>query len=210
MNNVQSMQYFYPNQLGRIILIGMEEVVGRIGVNAVLNQAKLSQLIDNYPSNDLERNFKFEELSAIQQAFEEIYGPRGGRGLTLRVGRACFKHGLREFGPVLGFTDLAFRLLPLDEKLRTGANSFAEIFNRFSDQRVVVDEDNEYFYWTIERCPVCWGRRTDSPVCHLAVGLLQEALYWVSGGKFFNVEEVECIAKGDPICRIVIEKKSLD
>jgi len=210
MNNAQSMQYFYPNQLGRIILIGMEEVVGRIGVNAVLNQAKLSQLIDNYPSNDLERNFKFEELSAIQQAFEEIYGPRGGRGLTLRVGRACFKHGLREFGPVLGFTDLAFRLLPLDEKLRTGANSFAEIFNRFSDQRVVVDEDNEYFYWTIERCPVCWGRRTDSPVCHLAVGLLQEALYWVSGGKFFNVEEVECIAKGDPICRIVIEKKSLD
>ena len=35
------------------------------------------------------------------------------------------------------------------------------------------------------------------PVCHLAVGLLQEALYWVSGGKVFNVEEKTCIAAGD-------------
>jgi predicted hydrocarbon binding protein len=210
MNNANLAQYYYPNQLGRIILIGMEEVVGRIGVNAVLNQAKLSHMIDNYPPNNLERLFRFEDVSAIQQAFEEIYGPRGGRGLTLRVGRACFKHGLREFGPILGFTDLAFRLLPSDEKLRTGAVYFAEIFNRFSDQRVVVDEDSECFYWNIGRCPVCWGRKTDAPVCHLAVGLMQEALYWVSGGKFYNVEEVECTAKGDPACRIVIEKKSLD
>lgn len=210
MSNLIAAQYYYPNQLGRIILTGMEEVVGHIGVNAVLNQANLSKLIDNYPPNNLERMFRFEEVSAIQQAFEEIYGPRGGRGLTLRVGRACFKHGLREFGPILGFTDLAFRLLPLDEKMRTGAVYFAEIFNRFSDQRVVVDEDRDCFYWTIGRCPVCWGRRTDAPACHLAVGLMQEALYWVSGGKFFNVEEVECVAKGDPVCRIVIEKKSLD
>jgi predicted hydrocarbon binding protein len=210
MNDAQTMQYYYPNQLGRIILTGMEEVVGQIGVNAVLNQARLSHLIDNYPPNTQDRVFKFEELSGIQQALEEIYGPRGGRGLALRVGRACFKHGLREYGPVLGFTDLAFRLLPLEEKMRTGADIFAEIFNRFSDQRVVVDEDSEYFYWKIERCPVCWLRKTEAPVCHLAVGLLQEALYWVSGGKFFNIEETECIAKGDPACRIVIEKKSLD
>lgn len=210
MNNSQTSQYFYPNQLGRMILMGMEEVVGRIGVNAVLNQGNLSHLIDNYPPNTMDREFKFEYLGAIQQAFEKIYGVRGGRGLSIRVGRACFKHGLREYGPVLGFTDLAFRLLPLDEKLRTGAAIFAEIFNRFSDQRVVVDEDDECFYWKIERCPVCWGRTSDAPVCHLAVGLLQESLYWVSGGKFYNVEEVECIAMGDAVCCIVVEKKALD
>ena len=210
MNDTHASQYFYPNQLGRIILTAMEEVVGHIGVNAVLNQAGLSYLIDNIPPNNAERMIKFEEVSAIQRAFEEIYGPRGGRGLMLRVGRACFKHGLREYGPILGFTDLAFRLLPLEEKIRQGAESFAEIFNRFSDQHVYVEEDDNCFYWKVERCPLCWGRVTDTPICHLEVGLLQEALYWVSGGKFFDVEEIECLAKGDPTCRIVIGKKSLD
>lgn len=202
--------YYYPNKLGRIILISMEEIIGRNGVNAILNQANLRFLINNYPPNDLEPGFSFEQVSQMQVALEEIYGTRGGRGLALRAGRACFKHGLREFGPLMGFTDLAFRLLPLEEKLRTGAGIFADIFNRFSDQRVVVEETPEKFVWKIERCPVCWKRHADAPVCHLAVGLLQEALYWVSGGKFYNVEETECVARGDPFCQILIEKQALD
>ena len=40
----------------------------------------------------------------------------------------------------------------------------------------------------------------------MAVGLLQEGLYWVSGGKYFNVEETDCIAKGDLACTIMIDK----
>ena len=63
--------------------------------------------------------------------------------------------------------------------------------------------------WFIERCPVCWQRKTDHPSCNLAVGILQEALYWISGGKHFNVEETECIAQGAPACKIVIDKASL-
>lgn len=202
--------YYYPNKLGRIILFSMEEIIGRNGINAILNQANLRSMINEYPPNNLDRAISFEQVSHLQFSLEEIYGARGGRGLALRAGRACFKHGLREFGPLLGFTDLAFRLLPLDDKLRTGASIFAEIFNRYSDQRVVVQENEHQFIWNIELCPVCWQRKADAPVCHLAVGLLQEALYWVSGGKFYNVEETECIAKGDSVCRIVIDKQSLD
>jgi predicted hydrocarbon binding protein len=41
------------------------------------------------------------------------------------------------------------------------------------------------------------------------VGLLQESLYWLSGGKIFNVEETECIARGDPACTILIEKQPI-
>jgi hypothetical protein len=35
---------------------------------------------------------------------------------------------------------------------------------------------------------------------------LQEALYWVSGGKVFNVEETACIAHGGAACTVVIDK----
>jgi len=203
-------RYHYPNKMGRIILLAMEEIMGRNGVNAVLNLAKLRRLINNYPPNNFDRQFSFEEVGAIQQALEEMYGPRGGRGLALRAGRACFKYGLKEFGPVLGIADLAFRLLPLNMKLKVGAEVFADTFNKYTDQRVRLSDDEDQVFWHNERCPICWGRKSDIPCCHLAVGIIQESLYWVSGGKNFSVQETACIARGDELCTIVIDKKPLD
>ena len=205
-----SPRYHYPNKMGRIILLAMEEIMGRNGVNAVLNLSKLRRLINNYPGNNFDRQFAFEDVGAIQQALDEMYGPRGGRGLALRAGRACFKYGLKEFGPVLGIADLAFRLLPLNMKLKVGAEVFADTFNKYTDQRVHLTDDRDQIYWHNDRCPICWGRKTDFVCCHLAVGILQESLYWVSGGKNFGVQETTCIARGDETCTIVIDKKPLD
>lgn len=196
--------------MGRIILLALEEVIGRNGVNAALNLAQLRHLVNNYPSNNLDRHFPFEEIGKIQKSLDEMYGPRGGRGLALRAGRACFKYGLREFGPVLGIADLAFRLLPLGMKLRAGAEVFAETFNKYTDQVVRLDEDDDRLLWIIERCPVCLGRHTDSPCCYLAIGILQESLCWVSGGKNFNVQEISCLACGDETCTLVVDKLPLD
>jgi len=64
--------------------------------------------------------------------------------------------------------------------------------------------------WHNDRCPVCWGRKTEVPCCHLAVGIIQESLYWVSGGRNFTVQEIACIARGDEACTIAIDKKPLD
>jgi predicted hydrocarbon binding protein len=203
-------EFYYPNKMGRIILVSIEEVMGRNGVGAVLNLAGLPHLIHSYPPNNFDTEFSFAELSAIQQALDDLYGPRGGRALALRSGRATFKYGLKEFGPVLGIADLAFRLFPLSIKLKIGSEIFAETFNKFSDQRVRLEENQETLHWIIERCPVCWGRQTEAPCCHLAVGLLQESLFWVSGGRNFRVVETECIACGEPECRIVIDKRPLD
>jgi len=210
MKNDSSTTYYYPNRLGRILFLAMEEMIGRNGVNAVLNQAKLRNRINSYPKNTLEKNFRFEEVSLIQVALEASYGIRGGRGLALRTGRAGFKHILHEFGQELEFSDLAFRLLPLEDKIRMTAEALAKLFNQYSDQQVVVSEDAHRYLWTIKRCPYCWKRRLDDAVCLHPVGLLQEALYWVSSGKFYNIEEVDCIAKGDKACTIVIDKQPLD
>ncbi|MBM3151227.1 MAG: 4-vinyl reductase [Chloroflexi bacterium] len=201
---------FYPNRMGRIILLAMEEVIGRNGLNAVLNLAALPRYIGDYPPHNQDLDIPFDTIARLHNALERSYGPRGGRGLALRAGRACLKYGLREFGPELGLTDLAFRLLPLPAKIKVGSEAFAGFFNHFTDQRVRLETDSHFIHWVIERCPLCWGRQTDSPACHLAVGLLQEALYWVSGGKHFNVEETHCIARGDPACRIVIDQVPFD
>lgn len=201
--------YYYPNRMGRIILLSMEEVMGRNGVNALLKLASLPSLIENYPSDNTEPAFPFSTVSILTEMLEQAYGPHGGRGLALRIGRACFNYGVRQYSTQLGLTEMAFRLLPLPTKLHSGASAFAELFNNFTDQRVRVEDDDGKILWHIERCPLCWERKAHDPVCHLAVGLLQEALYWLSGGKVFNVEEKTCIAAGDQTCTIVIDQSPI-
>ncbi len=209
--------YHLPNNMGRIILLGMEEILGKDGLNAVLNKSGLPRWSgglpgwsDGYPPDDMRLGFSFEDLSQLQVALEDLYGDRSGRGLALRSGRAGFKFGLRQFGGQLGLNEVSFRLLPVSEKLPQGAELLAGLFNQFSDERVRVETCETHILWHIERCPVCWGRESQDPLCHLAVGLLQEALYWVSAGKSFIVEEIACIARRDPACTIAITRQPLD
>jgi predicted hydrocarbon binding protein len=201
--------FFYPPKMGRIMLLGMEEIMGRAGVDAVLHLSSLENLIQDSLQLTVERPFSFETVSLLQRTLEQVYGPHGGRGVALRIGRACFKYGLKEYGSMLGLTEMAFRLLSLPLKLHIGAKTFADLFNKHTDQRVSVEEENNKILWHIERCPLCWERKAEEPTCHLAVGLLQESLYWLSGGKIFNVEETTCIAKGDAVCTLVIDTTPL-
>ena len=94
--------FYYPNKFARITVKAMEEIMGRNGLNAILNLAGLSNLVDNYPPDNLEKEFDFADLTALNVALEEMYGPRGGRGLALRAGRATFADALRGFGRVGG------------------------------------------------------------------------------------------------------------
>jgi len=57
---------------------------------------------------------------------------------------------------------------------------------------------------------VCWKRHTDEPCCQLAGGLLDEAIFWGTGGRRFKVEEISCIATGADTCTFRIDKHPLD
>ncbi len=201
---------FYPNKAARIALQSLENVMGKNGLNAILNLAHLPHLIDNYPPNNLEREFDFADFTAISMALEEMYGPRGGRGLALRVGRATFADVLRNFGALAGAGDLAFKVLPLSTKLRIGIPAMARIFSQISDQYSTVVEQETEFVYTIHKCPQCWQRRgLDKPVCFMGAGLLQEGLKWVSGGSEFRVNESRFMAMGDDVCEYIIQKEPI-
>jgi len=209
MESIPLSGYYYPNKIARIALTALEDVMGKNGVNAILNLANAQELIDNYPTDSLERKFDFAKFSSIQGALEEMYGPRGGRGLALRAGRATFDNGLRNFGALAGVGDLAFKVLPQGAKLRIGLMAMARIFTSTSDQHSTIQEFTDHFVYTIHRCPVCWGRHTDKPDCFIATGLIQEGIKWVSGGMDFRVVETKCIAVGDPTCDFVIYKEPI-
>jgi hypothetical protein len=209
MDTIPPSGYYYPNKIALIVLQAMEEIMGKNGLNAVLNMAKQPHLIDNYPEDNLNKEFDFAQFSALNGALEEMYGPRGGRGLALRGGRAAFARGLQGFGALAGVGDLAFKVLPLGAKLKMGLPAMAGIFTQVSDQISRVVEKDDHFEYYIDRCPCCWGRKADKAMCHMATGLLQEGLRWVSGGKEFRVDETACIAIGDPSCVFHVYKEPI-
>jgi predicted hydrocarbon binding protein len=138
-----------------------------------------------------------------------MYGPRGGRGLALRAGRASFARGLRNFGALAGAGDLAFKVLPLPAKLKIGIPAMAKVFSSVSDQKSTVEETDAEYIYTMKPCPVCWGRRSDKPMCHAGAGLLQEGLKWLSGGHEFKVYETKCVGCGDDACVLVVQKEPI-
>ena len=198
---------YYPNRVARIYLQAMEEVMGKNGLNAILNLANLKHLIDSYPPENLEREFDFADYSALNGALEEMYGARGGRGLAQRAGRASFAQGLRNFGALAGAGDLAFKVLPLGAKLKLGIPAMAKVFSTVSDQKSTVEETETEYFYKMKPCPVCYGRKSEKPMCYAGLGLLQEGLKWVSGGHEFKVYEKSCIACGDDACVLVVPKQ---
>jgi hypothetical protein len=210
MQQIPKSGFYNTNKFARIALQAYEEVMGKNGLNAILNLAGLGNLIDNYPPDNLERQFDFADYTAIHVGLEELYGPRGGRGLALRAGKSTFSDVLKGYGALAGVSDLAFKVLPLQTKLRIGLPAAARIFSQSSDQLTSVDETDNAFIWTLHRCPACWSRKgADKPVCYITTGLLQAMLTWVSGGSEFRVNESKCCAVGDTVCEFVIQKEPL-
>jgi predicted hydrocarbon binding protein len=200
----------YPKRLGRIIYQAMEEILGYAGVDSILQHASPPEFTDRDPANTQDPIFPFERVRVFQSALEGRYGKKAGHGLSQRVGRACVKYGLREFGSEMGLTDLSFRLLPLPARLKVGSDALARLLNQITDQIIHLEFNERYITWQIERCPICFGRRSEEPCCALMVGLIQEGLYWVSGGKNFRVEEKKCVACGDSTCTIEVDQIPFD
>jgi hypothetical protein len=209
-NPTTAPRYFYPNRMGRIIVYSMKNVLGAERIMEVMRVAGQERLLTTRSLGSFEKRFAFETVSALQAATEQVFGVRAGRQLNYRVGQGTLAVGLKDLDPVLGIADLPMRLMPLGMKLRVGLDVFAGLFNQFSDQVVKLSETESSHLWINERCPVCWGRQTDEPCCHLAAGLLEEALFWGAGGRRFRIEEVQCIAMGHPTCTFQIDRRPLD
>jgi hypothetical protein len=202
--------YSYPNKLGRAILTASEEVLGRNGLKAVLAQARLQHRFDAYPPNNFAREFSFEETGRLLRALDEMYGRRKGRSLARRIGQHCFAIGTRDVRFVLFLTRVAFRLLPLETRLRVGLEVTSRVVGRFTGHPVRLSENNSHYYWTTTECGFSWQRNRGSPCCDIVVGLLEETVSWIGRGTGFSVRETACIAAGHGVCTIEIGKQPLD
>jgi hypothetical protein len=208
-NLVPSSNYYLANRLGRVFLESLEEAIGRNGLNALLNLTELSRYIAQPPPDNMDLGFDLAVVSNLNRAMEMIYGPRGARGLALRGGRAMYDRIADGFDLPIGFNDLAFRLLPVQTRLKLGVPALARVFTHHSDQTHRAVDRGTYFDYTIERCAVCWGQEAKAPLCYFTVGLLQEAFSVYGRGQEYRVIQTECRATGAAACVFCIEKEPI-
>jgi hypothetical protein len=69
-----------------------------------------------------------------------------------------------------------------------------------------MEHDEKYISSSNENPPQSLGRQVNSPVYTPAIGFFQEALYWLSAGKSFQMEENSCLEHGDTRCTILINR----
>ncbi|GAP17131.1 4-vinyl reductase [Levilinea saccharolytica] len=189
--------------VGRMVLDGVQEIVGRVGLVAVLNLANLSHLSD--PAAAL----KGTDLRALRRALEDLYGRRGGRGVLLRSGRAAFRPFLDHFGEELHLTQTEFRLQPAPVRIQAGLEAITGVLSQVGSSPLDFTETPDAWVWTQRGCWWCHPSESQEPVCQFAVGLLQEYLNWASG-KVYHVEETACKGTGAEACVFHISKHPLD
>jgi predicted hydrocarbon binding protein len=199
---------FISNHTVHVALIAMEEVLGKNGVHAILNLGNLMQYVDNYPPDTNDRVFDFAHFSSIMQSIEEMYGVRGGRVLSLRAGRATFIDLIPYLAVHPEVNQIKESSTSDAEKVTNILKVFANLSNAISDQDITVKETDTALIYTNDRCPACWGRKTDHNACSFSVGMVQEGVKWITG-KNIPIEETACAAMGDPSCDFTILKENI-
>jgi predicted hydrocarbon binding protein len=198
--------FYYPNRLMLATFTALIDVMGKNGLNAILNYAHLREYINQYPPDDLEKKFDFADFSAVQNAMVEMYGEKGGQTFLRRAGRTVFSTCLSRQGALAGVSSEAFQNLPLQTRMRIGLQAMARVFSQISDITATVEDGGDYFRYLVQRCSECWGQQTkDKSICYYGVGLLEEGLFYISAGREYRIIETKCLAKGDDVCEYTID-----
>lgn len=205
-SNIVPDPLYLPNRFARYFLKATSEIIGHHGLDAILSLAQIDAYHDDLPPDTLDRDFSFAHMAQLNQALEDMYGVRGGRGMAQRIGRAWLGHGLTSFGALGGIDDPAFRALDRTHRAHLSLLALADVFTRFSDQHCRIEERPETFHFVVQPCAIAHGRRSDHPVCAAMLGLLQETLRWSSNGYDFPLQESACQASGDPACIFIAGK----
>jgi len=208
MTMIERTQMRSSGQLGQILLNGLEEIIGKAGVNAVLDQARLFRLMK--PSQKEVPHLELADFAEIQAALEALYGERGGQGTAFQAGRVSFHSILRDWGDEMGLYDPEFRLHSTVCKIEDGLRALAEKFSELFSGQVYVSEDETAWIWQVECESASINAQLMRSCDPFISGVLQEFTQWVAGGKHYLLHSVVRDDPGEESGCIRIEKQAID
>jgi hypothetical protein len=193
----------------RTYLEALQEILGNNGLHVLLRYSGLEEWIKNPPPENLAKEVDFADFSKLCAVLDDFYGLRGGHGVARRASWASYaplRQALADIPDVSVWDKVE---LSLEKKIKGTLVGTARIISGATDQYSTVEEDDHSFFFTVHKCPVCWGRTSEEPICHSTLGALEEAMRWSFGGQWFFIEEIQCMAMGDEVCQYRTDKNPL-
>jgi predicted hydrocarbon binding protein len=185
-----------------VVLLGVEDVVGRNGMSAILRGANLPQYIDNYPPSNTEYGgHQLRFMAQVNHALYDIYGARGARAILNRIGRGRAKNAIEENATFANAVKLLVSPLPRRMKVKLSLEKISKEYSQQMGTHVYISEDDDHFFWDDTNCAACVDWVSESPVCFTTAGFIFGVIAWGLGDEDFQVKEVACRAKGDATCR---------
>ncbi len=196
-----------PNQLFYLTFVTLEEILGKNGLKSVLNYAKISHYIDNYPPNTLDLEHPATDFMQFLSGIVEVLGEKGARSIMLRAGMQGFQIMHRDMPGLFALDGVEIQKgsgEKLFEEYVRILNTIEEASKHIFGEDIFTDTVTEDG-WCLEISPCYWckGLKTEAPICLGQVGFMLGTARLVFG-KDIVIEETHCIAKGDPACRFVV------
>jgi serine/threonine protein kinase/predicted hydrocarbon binding protein len=195
-------------------LRALEEVAGLQTAEIILRFARLENLLDKYPANNMrfDQGYTFKDYADLGHAILNYYGATG-REAVMHIGRLSARWMILD-QPLFGFTNAALRLMPAAAALRLTFNKTADGWRKIWNQVGVkmefhLIEKPDFFLFAAQRCTCCTGKKASAPICWIfEAGFAEGGL--IIKGKNFPVKEIACRAMGAPYCVWRIDKKPID
>jgi predicted hydrocarbon binding protein len=203
-----------PSLLLNILFAQVDEMMGRRSLIMLLRQAGLGEYVDNVPPLNDTPSITVDQYSLLLANIYEIFGPRGARPIFLRGGRLGAAEIRRQRPAQFAVAGTALKLLPTATRMRIVLERLAEQGQDLYGTPHHLHEVEDAFFVEMPDCPYCAeiSRRRAAekqpvtrPVCHIPASVIDEMMEWVTGQKHL-VEEVACIAMGEPACRFRVAK----
>ena len=197
-----------PSHLLNILLTQVEETMGRRSLIMLLRRNGLAGYIDNLPPRDEVPCITVDQYSHLLASIYDTFGAQGARSIFLKGGHLDAAEMRRQHPAQFALAGTALRLLPLDTRMRIVLEKLAEQSEDLYGTPHHLDENDVAFVIEMPACPHCAeisrhtsaaDRHVGRPVCHVPLGVIDEMVEWVTGQRHL-VEEVACIALGDPAC----------
>ncbi len=203
-----------PSFLLNLLLTQVNETLGRRSLIMLLRQAGLAGYIDNLPMRDGSPSITVGQYSRLLASIYDTFGSQDARFILLNGGRLGAAEIRRQHSAQYALARTALQLLPADTRMRLVLERLTEQSEELYGTPHYLDENEDAFVAEMPACPHCAeiSRRTvatnqpaDKPVCHLPLAIIDEMVEWMTGEKHL-VEEVACIAMGDPACRFRVAR----
>jgi predicted hydrocarbon binding protein len=195
------------NKAFRVVLLAVEEVIGKNGLKSVLNYAGLATYIDNFPPNNAEKNgIRISDNMKMAMGIEEVFGRDGARAILFQVGRMNAKWGLEENPDVAEAAKSAMATMSEHDRAKTILTFAANAVSTQLSTETWVEEDGDCILVKDKAASYCFDRKSDAPVCHPISGFWSGLVEWAVGNKEWKAQETGCMAMGDEFCTCRVYK----